>query len=120
MPASPEGGRRRPFAVVGVLIVLLLLALPAQALTDRARFEKWCSQGSSVASARCLSYLLAAEDVLSIDSIEGVRACLPRDITLQEQYRIVREWLAAHPEVEAQTAMGLVAQAYATNFPCRP
>lgn len=92
----------------------------AHALTDREHLEKWCSRGSSVAAGRCIGYLLAAEDALASDSIEGVRACLPRSITLQEQHRIVIDWLQAHPEAQTATALGLVARAYAERYPCRP
>lgn len=92
----------------------------AHALTDREHLEKWCTHGSSVAAGRCIGYLLAAEDALSTDSIEGVRACLPRSITLQEQHRIVTEWLQAHPDAAGNTALGLVARAYAQHYPCKP
>lgn len=102
-----------------IMLVTLLALGPAHALTDRAKLEKWCAQGSSVAAGRCLGYLLAAEDVLANDSIEGVRACLPANITLQEQSRIVSNWLRAHPQATAKTAIGLVAQAYATYHPCK-
>lgn len=93
-------------------------AMSAQALTDREDFVKWCRQGSAVAAGRCLAYLRAAEDALATDSIEGTRACLPREITLQEQYRIVMTWLEANPEADAVTAMGLLARAYASQYPC--
>lgn len=94
---------------------------PAHALTTREKLEKWCtsSTGSVAAAGRCLGYLLATEDALSQDSIEGVRACLPENITLQEQNRIVIEWLKANPNAEAKTAMGLVARAYAAHYPCK-
>jgi hypothetical protein len=89
-------------------------------LTDRADFEKWCAQTSSVGAGRCLGYLLAAEDALAHNSIDNVRACLPRDIGLAEQHRIVMEWLRRNPEAVAPTAMGLVARAYAASYPCPP
>lgn len=102
------------------LSALILHASPARALTDRADLEKWCSQGSSVAAGRCLGYLLAAEDALANNSIDEVRACLPRNIGLAEQRRIVMEWLQANPHAVAATAMGLVARAYAASYPCPP
>ncbi len=94
---------------------------PAYAFTTREKLEKWCisSTGSVAAAGRCIGYLLATEDALSQDSIEGVRACLPENITLQEQNRIVIEWLKANPNAEAKTAMGLVARAYAAHYPCK-
>ena len=102
------------------LLSILLISNQAQALTTREKFEKWCTGTSTVAGAgRCLGYLLAAEDALAHDSIEGIRACLPKDISLQEQNRIVLEWLAANPNAEAKTAMGLVARAYAASYPCK-
>jgi hypothetical protein len=114
--ASMEPIMRRPW----ILITLLLIA-PAHALTTREKLEKWCtsSTGSVAGAGRCLGYLLAAEDALSQDSIEGVRACLPENITLQEQNRIVIDWLKANPNAEAKTAMGLVARAYAAHYPCK-
>lgn len=96
----------------------LLAAPAAQALTTPADVLTWCTQGSAAASGRCLGYLLAAEDALATDSIEGVRACMPREIGLQRQHRIVVEWLRANPSATAVTALGLVARAYAEHFPC--
>ena len=104
-----------------LLALSLLTGAPAaHALTDRADLEKWCTHGSTAAAGRCIGYLLAAEDALARDSIEGVRACLPATIGLQEQHRIVIEWLAAHPDAEAGSALGLVARAYAASHPCQP
>jgi hypothetical protein len=97
---------------------MLLPVAAAHALTDREHLEKWCTHGSAVAAGRCIGYLLAAEDVLARDSIEGVRACLPRDIGLAEQHAVVLEWLNAHPEAESASAAGLVARAYASRYPC--
>ncbi|OHC65064.1 MAG: hypothetical protein A3H93_11290 [Rhodocyclales bacterium RIFCSPLOWO2_02_FULL_63_24] len=102
-----------------ILSAATLLAAPAaQALTDREHLFKWCTRDSSVAAGRCIGYLLAAEDALAADSIEGVRACLPRDITLQQQHKIVVDWLTANPDATAGTALGLVARAYAQHYPC--
>lgn len=96
------------------------VAPTAHALTDRDHLEHWCVRGTSaVAAGRCFGYLLAAEDALATGSIEGIRACLPKTITLQEQHRIVSEWLQANPDVQAATALGLVARAYAQHYPCR-
>jgi hypothetical protein len=96
----------------------LLAAPAAHALTDPGDILKWCTQSSAAASGRCLGYLLAAEDALAADSIEGVRACVPRDIGLQQQHKIVVDWLRANPSATAATALGLVARAYAEYFPC--
>lgn len=102
-----------------VPFLLALHAGAASALASREDLEKWCAQGTVAAAGRCLGYLLAAEDALSQDSIEGVRACLPRDISLQEQHRIVTEWLRDNPHVATATAMGSVARAYASRYPCK-
>jgi len=96
----------------------LLAASAAQALTDGGDLLKWCTQNSSAASGRYLGYLLPAVDVLAADSIEGVRACLPREIGLQQQHRIVVDWLLANPMATAATATGLVARSCAQHFPC--
>jgi hypothetical protein len=101
-----------------LLLGAVLAPSAAQALTDGEDLLKWCTQSSAAGSGRCLGYLLAAEDALATDSIEGVRACLPRDIGLQQQHRIVVDWLRAHPTATAVTAMGLVARAYGQHFPC--
>lgn len=110
-----------PCRILAQLALVLSLATwgpTALALTDRADLEKWCTQASSVAAGRCIGYLLAAEDALAHDSIEGTRACLPSAITLQEQHRLVLNWLQAHPDMPALTALGLVARAYAEHYPC--
>ncbi len=117
MLASLLCGRR---AILIPSLAMLFHGASAQALTDRADFEKWCAQTSSVGAGRCLGYLLAAEDALAHNSIDNVRACLPRDIGLAEQHRIVMEWLRRNPEAVAPTAMGLVARAYAASYPCPP
>ena len=111
----------RLLRVTLLTLTSLHLIAPAHALTTREKLEKWCtsSTGSVAGAGRCLGYLLAAEDALSQDSIEGVRACLPENITLQEQNHIVIEWLKSNPTAEAKTAMGLVARAYAANYPCK-
>jgi len=109
-------------AVTALTLAGLLLVAPAHAQTSREKLEKWCmSPTGSVASAgRCLGYLLAVEDALALGSIEGIDACLPENITLQEQSRIVIEWLKANPKAEARTAISLVARAYAEYYPCKP
>lgn len=101
-----------------VALLALSCATSAHALTDRGHLEKWCTHGSSVAAGRCIGYLLAAEDALANDSVEGIRACLPSGIGLADQHRIVLEWLAAHPDARSRTALGLVARAYAEHYPC--
>jgi hypothetical protein len=103
------------------LIVFFLVFLPstaALAVTDRAHLEKWCTHSSLVAAGRCIGYLLAAEDVLATQSIDGVKACLPREVTLQQQHQTIIDWLEAHPETGDAMAMTLVARAYAERFPC--
>jgi hypothetical protein len=101
------------------LIALVLVAAPAHALTSRAKLEKWCAEGSAAASGRCIGYLLAAEDMLASGGIDGIRACLPEGISLGEQIAIVTAWLQANPKAEAQSAIGLVARAYADRHPCK-
>lgn len=96
----------------------LLFAAQAWALTDRSDLVKWCTHSSAVAAGRCIGYLLAAEDALSTAEVEGVRACVPRDATLQQLHQAVIEWLDAHPDAMGETALGLVARAYAGRFPC--
>ncbi len=96
----------------------LFFATSVHALTDREHLEKWCTHSSSVAAGRCIGYLLAAEDALAYQSIEGIRACLPKSITLQEQHQLVTDWLKANPDTTSPTALGLVARAYASRYPC--
>ena len=96
----------------------VFVATSAHALIDREHLEKWCTHASSVAAGRCIGYLLAAEDALANQSIEGIRACLPKSITLPEQHRIVTDWLKVNPDTTSPTALGLVARAYASHYPC--
>lgn len=108
----------RPLIFVGVTLTAMLAAPSAHALTDRAHLLKWCSNSSSVAAGRCIGYLLAAEDALSGGAVEGVRACVPADTSLQQLHQTALNWLVAHPDAEAPTALGLVARAYAQHYPC--
>lgn len=107
-----------PSIVTALASALLAVSPAAWALTDRADLLKWCTHDSIAASGRCIGYLLAAEDALARDSIEGVRACLPADIRLQTQHRLLLDWLQAHPDADAASALGLVARAYAAYYPC--
>lgn len=105
-------------ALKTAVLALLLVAVGAQAETGRERLEKWCRGESSAGSGTCLGYLLAAEEALAGDSIEGLRACLPPDLTLKARLRILSDWLHEHPEHQTQSALGLVVRAYAARYPC--
>lgn len=110
---------KNPLVALLLMLSLWLSAGNASAQTERADLERWCRIETSAAGAgRCLGYLLAARDVLARDSIEGVRACLPPTVKLQEQLDIVMRWLQANPDARAATAMGLIARALATDYPC--
>ncbi|WP_207062845.1 Rap1a/Tai family immunity protein [Motiliproteus sp. SC1-56] len=100
------------------LALLLLAPHPASALTERSDLEDWCRGGSAAAAGRCFGYLLAAEDALALGPVDGVQACLPADIGLGEQHRLVIQWLQATPPTRDQTALALVARAYASAYPC--
>lgn len=101
-----------------LFIILLGLSAPVSAITDREDVMKWCKGHSVVASGRCIGFMLAAEDALSLGPVEGVSACIPRDITLKEMYAAVLGWLPEHPEAQAKTGLGLVSQAFAARYPC--
>jgi hypothetical protein len=105
------------------LIGCLLLALPAfsfsaYAITDRSDVLKWCEGHSVAAAGRCIGFLLAAEDALSLGPVEGISACLPASVTLKEMYAAVLGWLPDHPEAQAKTGLGLVSQALSASYPC--
>jgi hypothetical protein len=117
---APRSVRPLRLLLIGCEIALILGATPAHALTSRSKLEKWCAEGSAAASGRCIGYLLAAEDMLASGAIDGIRACLPEGIGLAEQIGIVNGWLRANPEADAQSAIGLVARAYAARHPCKP
>ena len=108
----------KKFLIVLPALLALQPVTAGAGQTERTEFETWCRQGSASASGACLAYLLAARDVLTQDSIEGVRACLPDAVKLGELQRIVLEWLAANPDARSASALGLVARAYAARFPC--
>lgn len=109
---------QRPLVVFVFSLAAMLAASPAAALTDRAHLVKWCSNSSWVAAGRCIGYLLATEDALSGGPVEGVSACLPADVSLQQLHKTALDWLNAHPQAESPTALGLVARAYAQQYPC--
>ncbi len=101
------------------LMLFSLLPSPAQALTERGDVIKWCTGGSIAGSGRCAGFLLAVEDALAVGTVEGVRACIPRDVTIQALFRSMAGYFDAEPEAQAETGLGLVAQAYARTWPCK-
>ncbi len=106
--------------LIGCLFLALLGLSPSvHAITDRSDVLKWCQGHSVAASGRCIGFLLAAEDALSVGPVEGVSACLPASVTLKEMYAVVLGWLPEHPEAQAKTGLGLVSQALSASYPCK-
>ena len=81
-----------------------------------------CQATSSdqVRTADCLGYVTAVADVLSRQSIEGFRACIPSVGVDRGQLKDeVATWLKEHPENRQYVASSLAAAALAQAFPCR-
>ncbi len=104
--------------LTSLCLLISLYSSTVSAITDRADILKWCQGSSVVAAGRCIGFLLAAEDALSLGPVEGTRVCLPERIGLKELYAAILDWIPAHPEAKTKTGLGLVAQALAARYPC--
>ena len=68
--------------------------------------------------SECVGYISAIADVMSIEPVNGFRACIPPPVTLEQLREIVVTFLNSHVAVRQDAAPGLVASALAESFPC--
>ena len=79
-----------------------------------------CRSETSESRALCRGYIMALNDVLSGFGavVDGTRACLEGDESVEELIALVTDYLEANPGVRSINADGLVAYALALRYPC--
>ena len=109
-----------------VATVVALACLPASA-QEVVRFysgnDLWseCTNNGDSQFGICLGYVMGITDVMSTGSaILGWRACLPLQVAATLAQDVVKQYLEQHPERRHYAAAGLVAEALAGAFPCKP
>jgi hypothetical protein len=113
-------------------VVLGILAPPASAEVrniDGNSLYRHCSVTANQTSPEnfameawaCLGYVTAIMDGLSGgNSINGKRACIPPNVNMNQVVDVAKSFITDHPETRHLLAAGLVADALAHAFPCRP
>jgi hypothetical protein len=77
--------------------------------------DQWLAGGT------CFGYVTAVVDALSPgNSVNGFKACVPVNADMNQIVDVVKNFIHDHPEKRHLVATGLVAEAFATAFPCRP
>ena len=79
----------------------------------------WCTASPADMTSFCIAYIIGISDVLSQNTVNNYRACIPLTVNGQQERDIVVNHLHDHPETRHYGAAGLVAQALAEQFPCR-
>jgi hypothetical protein len=85
------------------------------AANTRVSTDQWLVAGV------CIGYVTAIMDALSSgNSVNGFKACVPTNADMNQMVDIVKNFIRDHPEKRHLVATGLVAEAFAQAFPCRP
>ena len=71
----------------------------------------------------CMGYVAGVADSMSLaqvagGSLAGVVACVPFPVVVGEAKNVAAKYLHEHPELQAYTAVNLVALALRDAFPC--
>ena len=109
-----------------VATAVALACLPASAQAQGAFYsgnQLWsrCSADNHYEMGVCMGFVMGVADAMAAGSaILGSRACLPQQSTGEQAQDVVMRYLEQHPEWRHQPAAGLVADALAEAFPCKP
>ena len=69
----------------------------------------------------CIGYITAITDALSSGNlVNGFKACIPINADMNQIVDVVKNFIRDNPEKRHLVAVGLVAEAFARAFPCRP
>jgi hypothetical protein len=66
----------------------------------------------------CTGYVTGIADVMASNAINGLRACIPLNITKRQAVDVARAFLTKHPNAQHFQASALVAAAFAEAWPC--
>ncbi len=110
-----------------VMLALLLMSLTKPAAADHYHLEietlhGWCRPyevGSESIGSLCEGYLNAVADILAHgSSIHGNRACIPKQVHLDDLRDLVIEALNDGPKTDSEAAHDWVARVISEVFPC--
>lgn len=108
-----------------ILVIGMLLAFDVQAAAvfDSGQdLFKNCSQYEKQLGTppdwACMAYVTAVADVLSNNSVGGVRVCFPQNVNKQQVVLVVVKYLRDQPEVLHFSAVSLTVNALQKAFPC--
>jgi Ssp1 endopeptidase immunity protein Rap1a len=111
---------------VAVATAVAFACVPAAAQEGAGFFtgnDLWshCPDKSAFSSGICLGFVAGIADVMGTGSaILGSKACIPEHGTAAQARDVVKRFLEQHPERRLYFATGLVADALADAFPCKP
>jgi hypothetical protein len=102
------------------------LAIVILTPTFPARGEGIYETGNTIFAActggnlpHCVGYLMGVADAMEGNPINGYRACIPVGVIGSQLRDVVVQYLGIHAANRQRGAIGLVADAYEQNFPCR-
>jgi hypothetical protein len=109
-----------------IVLILLLggLAAPAAAKSGRLltsdELIRLCATPDDRSEKEdCLGYVTGVADALDGNAIDGIRACVPADVSRKQVRDAVVTWLKSNPQLHRFRAASLVATAIAKAYPCR-
>jgi hypothetical protein len=108
-------------ATAVVAAVLTVGATAQSSLIDGNSLFRSCQENDSRAHwGACLGYVRGITDILLAGhQMNGVTACVPRDVETGQVTDVVKQFLARHPDQRHLPAEGLVGAALQEAFPCR-
>lgn len=125
VPTTTSPSRARPGAGHNVaLLVAAALALgqPAPAAAAFASgaslYANCSSEAVNLLVADCYGYITGISDALEGGPVHGARACVPRNVTIEDVGNAAIAWIRAHPERQHERAAAVVAAALMDAFPC--
>ena len=107
--------------------VLLPQALGATSIGGNQLFANCAADDKAAPTTQhlvagvCIGYVTAIMDVLAAgNSVNRLKACIPIGADMNQIVAVVKNFLRDYPEKRHHVAAGLVAEAFARAFPCRP
>ena len=110
--------------IIAAALVAAAISVGATAqgsLIDGDSLLRSCQEDDSLAHwGACLGYVRGVTDILlSGVQMNGVTACVPRNVETGQVTDVVKQFLASHPGQRHLPAEGLVGAALQEAFPCR-
>jgi hypothetical protein len=104
-----------------LVLIGMLLASPAGAVTTGYELLETCSRAVSKSSAErgfCDGYVRAISDQMFNYPFLGLQTCFPTDVTSRQLTQISVKYLREHPGLLHLSAYHNVASALLVAFPC--